>query len=41
MKTREQLKRMIINMKIRRKILLIFLVVGVLPFLCYSNFALE
>ena len=39
MKTREQLKRMIINMKIRRKILLIFLVVGVLPFLCYIIFS--
>lgn len=32
------LKKYVINMKIRRKVLLIFLLVGVLPFLCYIIF---
>lgn len=33
------LKKYVINMKIRRKVLLIFLLVGVLPFLCYIIFS--
>lgn len=38
MKMMQPVKRIIINMKMRRKILLIFLLVGVLPFLCYIIF---
>ena len=33
------LKKYVSNMKIRRKVLLIFLLVGVLPFLCYIIFS--
>ncbi|WP_455619235.1 sensor histidine kinase [Eisenbergiella sp.] len=39
MKMVQHLKRTVINMKMRRKILLIFLLVGVLPFLCYIIFS--
>lgn len=39
MKMMQPVKRIIINMKMRRKILLIFLLVGVLPFLCYIIFS--